>query len=292
LSSGLLPTKKIRADFAMLWSHIRLAILAFANQIADNLRRYLGVMLVAFITFSTDFTGYYELAMRITVLVSSALIQTAGSLMPTLSILHEQQDQVRLFTGIELAMRGGLFVLILAWGIFVLVGRPLIVFLVGESFAPVYPLIFILLLYLPFRWIETVYDQLCNVYQRPELSLPSRIVWLVSFVVLAFWGFKKWELSGIAVAYCVAFIVSSGLSYLVVWKTIRVRIAMKRSLTLFLSILPFVAALIWSDDLSERIVAVPIAIISASLIAHITGSLRANEIRTFYQAIRGQKTTL
>jgi O-antigen/teichoic acid export membrane protein len=212
--------------------------------------------------------------------------------MPTLSILHEQQDQVRLFTGIELAMRGGLFVLILAWGIFVLVGRPLIVFLVGESFAPVYPLIFILLLYLPFRWIETVYDQLCNVYQRPELSLPSRIVWLVSFVVLAFWGFKKWELSGIAVAYCVAFIVSSGLSYLVVWKTIRVRIAMKRSLTLFLSILPFVAALIWSDDLSERIVAVPIAIISASLIAHITGSLRANEIRTFYQAIRGQKTTL
>jgi O-antigen/teichoic acid export membrane protein len=292
LSSGLLPTKKIRADFAMLWSHIRLAILAFANQIADNLRRYLGVMLVAFITFITDFTGYYELAMRITVLVSSALIQTAGSLMPTLSILHEQQDQVRLFTGIELAMRGGLFVLILAWGIFVLVGRPLIVFLVGESFAPVYPLIFILLLYLPFRWIETVYDQLCNVYQRPELSLPSRIVWLVSFVVLAFWGFKKWELSGIAVAYCAAFIVSSGLSYLVVWKTIRVRIAMKRSLTLFLSILPFVAALIWSDDLSERIVAVPIAIISASLIAHITGSLRANEIRTFYQAIRGQKTTL
>ena len=289
LSSGLLPFKQIRADFTLLWSHIRLAILSFANQIADNLRRYLGVMLVAFITFSTDFTGYYELAMRITVLVSSALIQTAGSLLPTLSILHEQQERVRLFAGIELAMRGGLFVLILTWGIFVLVGRPLIVFLVGEGFAPVYPLLFILLLYLPFRWIETVHDQLCNVYQRPELSLPSRIVWLVSFVVLAFWGFKKWELSGIAVAHCVSFLLSSGLIYFVVWKKIRVRIQLKRSLFLFLSILPFVAALIWSESLSGHLIAVPIAIIFASLIAHVTGSLRASEIGTFYHVIRGRE---
>jgi O-antigen/teichoic acid export membrane protein len=267
LSSGLLPTKHIRPDFTLLWSHARLAILAFATQLADNLRRYLGVMLVAFVTLNTDLTGYYELSLRIVVLVSSSLLLTAGSLMPTLSILHEQKDESRLFD------------LILIWGVFALVGRPLIVFLVGESFEPVYLLVSILLLSLPFRWIETMYDQLCNVNRRPELNIPSRIVWLLSFVALGIWGLEKWGLPGLAAAYFMSFILSCGISYLVVWRAVRVRIVMMRSLTMFLCASPFVAALFLSEGLFERIVVASISVILAFLIAHLTTSLSNERLK-------------
>jgi O-antigen/teichoic acid export membrane protein len=290
LSSGLLPTKHIRPDFTLLWSHARLAILAFATQLADNLRRYLGVMLVAFVTLNTDLTGYYELSLRIVVLVSSSLLLTASSLMPTLSILHEQKDESRLFDWIELSTRGGLFILILIWGVFALVGRPLIVFLVGESFEPVYLLVSILLLSLPFRWIETMYDQLCNVNRRPELNIPSRIVWLLSFVALGIWGLEKWGLPGLAAAYFMSFILSCGISYLVVWRAVRVRIVMMRSLTMFLCASPFVAALFLSEGLFERIVVASISVILAFLIAHLTTSLSTNEIGALYRIAKGNIT--
>jgi O-antigen/teichoic acid export membrane protein len=283
----LLPAKQIRPDFRLLWSHARLAILAFVTQLADNLRRYLGVMLVAFVTLNTDLTGYYELSLRIAVLVSSSLLLTAGSLMPTLSILYEQKDESRLFDWIELATRGGLFILILIWGVFALVGRPLIVFLVGESFEPVYPLVFILLLSLPFRWIETMYDQSCNVNQRPELNIPSRIVWLTSFVALGIWGLDKWNLPGLAAAYCLSFIVSCGVSYLVAWRALRVRIVKMRSLTMLLCASPFVAALFWSVGVYERTIAASISVLLGFLIAQLSSSLRVNEIATLFRIAKG-----
>jgi O-antigen/teichoic acid export membrane protein len=287
LSSDLLPAKQIRPDFRLLWSHARLAILAFVTQLADNLRRYLGVMLVAFVTLNTDLTGYYELSLRIAVLVSSSLLLTAGSLMPTLSILYEQKDESRLFDWIELATRGGLFILILIWGVFALVGRPLIVFLVGESFEAVYPLVFILLLSLPFRWIETMYDQSCNVNQRPELNIPSRIVWLTSFVALGIWGLDKWNLPGLAAAYCLSFIVSCGVSYLVAWRALRVRIVKMRSLTMLLCASPFVAALFWSVGVYERTIAASISVLLGFLIAQLSSSLRVNEIATLFRIAKG-----
>ena len=290
LSAGLLPTKKYSPDFKLLLTYARLAISAFANQLADILRRYLGVMIVGFVTLSTDLTGYYELSLRIVVLVSSSLMLTAGSLMPTLSILHEQKDPSRLLDWIELATRGGIFILILIWGIFTLVGQPVIIFLLGESFEPVYLLVSILLLSLPFRWIETMYDQICNVNRRPELNLPSRIVWLICFVVIGVWGLVKFSFIGLAAAYFLSFILSCGTSFLVVWKVFKVRLVMMRSLTMFLCASPFVAALFLSEGFFERIVATNVAVILAFLIAHFTTSLYAEEIRALYRITKGKVT--
>jgi hypothetical protein len=98
-------------------------------------------MLVAFATYKMDLTRYYELAIRIVILILFFLQQTIASLVPTVSLLYEQKELLRLFAWVGLAMRSGLFLFIVIWGVFILLGQSLVVILLGESFRPVYPLV-------------------------------------------------------------------------------------------------------------------------------------------------------
>ncbi|GEM_PF-3450982 len=287
LSRSVIPHWKVKADFKTLLSHTSLAGLNYTNQLIGVLERYIGVMMVAFITFSADMTGYYYLAMRLVLLLFSAPMQSFNSLTPTLSILHEQRDTERLSAWIGLAARCGILAFIMIWGVFSLVGRSAISFVLGESFEPVYSLLFILLLSSPFQWLGTIFYQVCNVYRRPGLNIPAGVVRIIIFVLLGIWFLELWDVTGLAAAYSISFVLSCGVTYLLVWLILGMRISPMRFIILLLCALPYIGGLLWAEGLWERLAAALTASAIALAVAHITGALRINDLSNLYRSLKG-----
>ena len=287
LRRQVLPRKIVKADFAALWAYRRLVGLNYVNQLLGIVGNYLGVMLVAFTTYSAETTGYYALATRLVMLLYSAPQQALGSMTPALAILHEQKEASRFSTWIDLGIRGGIFGFVIIWGVFGLAGKPVIALLLGESFKPVYIILLALLISLPFQWIGNAMFQVCIVHERPELNIPSGLIWLICFGIFGLWFLDLWGPTGLAAAYTIATIISVTAAYLIVRFYLHIRIALMRCAILLFCALPFVAAMMLGENILERIAGAFIGIAAAAIIAHVTGALRIDEIAAFYRRLKG-----
>jgi len=291
LSRKVLPEKGVKADFKAIWAHKKLVGMNYVNQLLGIIGNYLGVMLVAFTTYNAAATGYYALATRLIMLLFSAPQQAFGSMTPALSILHEQKDASRLSTWIGLAVRGGVFGFVVVWGVFCLIGKSVIVLLIGEGFKPVYTILLVLLISLPFQWMGSGINQICNVRERPELNIPSGVIWLLCFGIIGIRFLDLWGPTGLAAAFTIATVISTVAAYLIVWFYLNIRIAVMRSIILLFCALPFVAAMMLGENTLGRIAGAAIAIAIASVAAHITGALRINEIITLYRRLKGENNS-
>jgi len=286
LARGIVSLRATTADFGLLGTHAGLAARAWANQMLMLLAGMLGPVLVGLGTGEARETGFYGLALTFTMLGFNTAQRGVMSLTPVLSVFHEQGNRSRATLWAGMAVRGAILASVLLWGVCLLWGRPLIVLVLGEAFAPIWPLLAVLLAVLPFRCYTSVVHQACVLHGRPDLSIVPSLIRLTVFVGPGIWAMGRWGGVGLAGAYVISFAVGNVVAYVVVWRVLGVRISAARSALLLLGALPFAGVWLATPHVSA-IAGAPLAAAAAILLAHVTRAFRFGDWATLYRAARG-----
>ncbi|MCP3960836.1 MAG: oligosaccharide flippase family protein [bacterium] len=280
---------EVRPDFAALRAHAGLALRAWSTSILRALSQYLGPVLIAFSTGQAAVTGFFSLAITLNHLLARLPEQGASAFVPMFGIFHRQGDLTRLSRWAGMAIRGGMLGYFAVWGVAVLIGRPLIVHVLGPGFEPVYPLLSVILASLPFRWATLVLQMVFSQHRRPQLGIPVAVVGMLTFVVLGVWWLAVWGPLGLAGAYSVAAALACLAAYVVGFRRLELSLEAGRTALLLLCAVPYGLAAWWAESIGERLTALVPATAAALLVAHLSGAFKLDEARAVWRALAGRK---